>query len=78
MDRDLIDIMAIGSDRDASIHKGFSQTFPLAELLACQKHVEDNIKRKLKDLGIRDDGKKLFLLDIFGREKKSRKVWWIV
>ena len=49
-DRGLIDIMAIGSDRDPTMDKGFCQTFPIASLLAYKKHVEDNIKVKLKDL----------------------------
>jgi hypothetical protein len=42
--------MAIGSDRDPAMDKGFCQTFPIASLLAYKKHVEDNIKVKLKDL----------------------------
>ena len=72
-DRGLIDVMAIGSDRDPAMDKGFCQTFPIASLLACKKHVEDNIRVKLKALGITGEAKSSFLKDIFGDDQNKEQ-----
>lgn len=69
----LSDVLFIGSDRDAAIDKGFKQPFPIATLLACKTHVEDNIKTKLRDLEINGKAKREFLKDIFGDEKEKEK-----
>jgi len=65
--------VAIGSDRDAAMDKGFSHAFPVAQQLSCKKHVEDNIKKKLTDLGISGDARASFLNDIFGKDSKQEK-----
>jgi len=73
LDGKLRDILFIGSDRDAAIDKGLKQAFPIASFLACQKHMADNIKSKLTELGVNGKAKKEYLKDIFGDEQQQQK-----
>ena len=65
-DEELLGVRAIGSDRDAAIDKGLKSVFRCAQFLACNKHVQDNIKSKLTILGITGKAKNDFIRDIFG------------
>ena len=49
----LVSLLAIGSDRDKAITKGLGAQFPNVVFVACKKHVEDDLKRKLFELGER-------------------------
>ena len=61
---DIQNILFVGSDRQRSIENGIGPQMPLAQFLACKKHVEDNIKMKLATLGIQN--KSDVFVDIFG------------
>ena len=71
LDDELSNILAIGSDRDVALRKGFSSCFPIATQLCCKGHLEQDIRRKMRDLGISQFHEKLFLQDIFGSEAKK-------
>ena len=47
--------------------------------LACKKHFEDDIQRKLTDLGVNGNERKEIVADIFGsevtRERGLQKTW---
>ena len=64
----LVSLLAIGSDRDRATKKGLGSQFPSAVFVACKKNFEDDLKRKLSDLGVNDKAKKEFMADIFGSE----------
>ena len=49
----LVSLLAIGSDRDKAIKKGLGSQFPNVVFVACKKHFEDDLKRKLSELGER-------------------------
>ena len=68
---ELSSILAIGSDRDVALRKGFSSCFPIATQLCCKGHLEQDIRGKMRDLGIGQFHEKLFLEDIFGSEAKK-------
>ena len=57
-------ILFVGSDRQRSMENGLAPQMPIAQFLACKKHVKDNVKMKLAALGILN--KSEFLVDIFG------------
>ena len=63
----LSDIMCVGSDKDSAIDKGFKQA------KIAKKHVEDNIKTKLRDLGICGTVRNEFLADLLGDDQKKEK-----
>lgn len=71
LDADLSNILAIGSDRDVALRKGFSSSFPIASWLYCKGHLEQDIRRKIRELGISLAYEKPFLEDIFGSEQKK-------
>ena len=64
----LKNILAVGSDRDKAIKNGLSQVFPSAVFLACKKHFEDDIKRKLTELGINGSYRTEIVSDNMGSE----------
>jgi hypothetical protein len=64
----LKNILAIGYDRDKAIKNGSSPSFPGAVFLACKKHFEDDIKRKLTELAINGAQRKEILVDIMGSD----------
>ena len=71
LDDELSNIPAIGSDRNVALREGFSSCFPIATHLCCKGHLEQDIRRKMRDLGISQFHEKLFLQDIFGWEAKK-------
>ena len=71
LDDELSNILAIGSDRDVALRKGFSSCFPIATQLCCKGHLEQDIRRKMRDLGIGQFHEKLFLEDTFGSEAED-------
>ena len=52
LNADLSNVLAIGSDKDVALRKGFSSSFPIATMVYCNGHVEQDICRKLRDLGV--------------------------
>lgn len=66
LNREIENILFVGCDRQKSLENGLSPELPIARFLACKKHVEDNIKRKMTSLFLPDKIKAEFLLDIFG------------
>lgn len=71
LDDELSNIMAIGSDRDAALRKGFSSFFPIGTQLSYKGHLEQDIRRKMRDLGIGLFHEHVFLEDIFGSKAKK-------
>ena len=53
------------------MRKGFSSFFPIATQLSCKGHLEQDIRRKMRDLGIGLFHEQLFLEDIFASEAKK-------
>ena len=72
LDDELSNILAIDSDRDVVLRKGFSSCFPIATQLCCKDHPEQDIRRKMRDLRIGQFHEKIFLEEIFGSEAKKR------
>ena len=66
LNREIDNILFVGCDRQKSIVNGMSRELPIAQFLACTKHVQDNIKRKMSSLFIPEEVQKEYLLDIFG------------
>lgn len=64
-------IAFVGGDRDKA-QQGFLSPLRGCTFLPCKKHVEDDITRKLTDLGL-NDMKKEVLKDIFGSDKDQEK-----
>ena len=71
LDDGLSNILAIGSDRDVALRQGISSSFPIASWLYCKGHLEQDIRRKIRELGISLAYEKPFLEDIFGSEEKK-------
>ena len=71
LNADLSNVLAIGSDRDVAPRKRFSSSFPIATMVYCKGHVEQDIQRKLGDLGVDQAFERIFMDDIFG--SKARK-----
>ena len=42
-------------------------------MISCFKHVEDDIKRKLRSIGVKDPHQKEFIKDIFGDVKSAQR-----
>lgn len=71
LNADLSNVVAIGSDRDVALRKGFSSSFPIATMVYCKGHVEQDIRRKLRDLGVDQACERIFIDDIFGSEARK-------
>lgn len=65
LNRDIENILFVGCDRQKSIVNGMSRQLPIAQFLACTKHVQDNIKRKMSSLFIAEKVQTEYLIDIF-------------
>lgn len=61
----------VGGDRDKA-QQGFLSPFRGCTFLPCKKHIEDDIIRKLTDLGL-NEMKLEVLKDIFGSDKEKEK-----
>lgn len=66
LNADLSNVLVIGSDRDVALRKGFSSSFPIATMVYCKGHIEQDIQRKLGDLGIDQACERIFIDNIFG------------
>ena len=66
LNREIDNILFVGCDRQKSILNGLSRELTIARFLACTKHVQDNIKRKMSSLFIPEEVQKEYLLYIFG------------
>lgn len=66
LNRDIENILFVGCDRQKSIVNSLSRQLPIAQFLACTKHVQDNIKRKMSSLFIAEKVQTEYLIDIFG------------
>lgn len=64
-------IAFVGGDRDKA-QRGFLLPLKRCTFLPCKKHVEDDIARKLVELGMKDE-KDEILMDIFGSERNQQK-----
>lgn len=73
VNNDIADILAIGSDRFKGYSNGFASVCPVARVIVCKKHAEDDINRKLTSLGINGKARDNFMRDIFGRESSKEK-----
>ena len=69
----LASLLAIGSDRDRAIKKGLSSQFPSAVFVACKKHFEYDLQRKLSELGVNNKAKREFMAEIFGSEATQQR-----
>ena len=67
------DILAIRSDRFKVYSNGFASVCPVAWVIVCKKHAEDDVDRKLTSLGINGEARDNFMRDIFGRESTKEK-----
>ena len=70
---EIADILYVGSDREVAVRNGFNPFFPLVTWVSCFKHVEDDIKRKLISLRVKDPDQREFLRDIFGDDKSKER-----
>ena len=61
-------ILAVGCDRERAIKNGPTPHFPCSVFLACKKHFEDDIQRKLTELGLNGKERNQIVADIFGSE----------
>lgn len=64
----LAKILAVGCDRERAIKNGPTPHFPCSVFLACKKHFEDDIQRKLAELGLNGKERNQIVADIFGSE----------
>ena len=65
----LIDLKAFGTDGEPELIKAFRICFPNATHLRCTNHVRQNVKEKLRSIGIPQGEFKQFLSDIFGIQR---------
>ena len=71
--RNVGDILAIGSDRFKGYANGFATVCPVARVIVCKKHAEDDVDRKLSSLGITGEARNKSKKDIFGSEASKEK-----
>ena len=71
--REVDNILFVGSDRQKALENGLSAQLPIAHFLACTKHVQDNITRKMGLINITGEAKTQILADIFGDRRSHQK-----
>ena len=64
-------LRAFGTDGELQLIGAFSVTFPKAVHLRCMNHIRQDVKDKLRALGIPQTAWKEFLADVFGVQKGS-------
>ena len=67
LDLKLYNILCYGMDKEKNLFKAFGTVFPFAIHLLCDFHMEDNITRKLTDLGIQKSLANYYKKEILGR-----------
>ena len=68
----LTKLKAFGTDGEPELIKAFHFCFPQATHLRCTNHLRQNVKDKLRSLGISQSVSSEFLADIFGVQKGSK------
>ena len=68
----LTKLKAFGTDGEPELIKAFQVCFPQATHLRCTNHLRQNVKDKLRSLGITQSVSSEFLADIFGVQKGSK------
>ena len=71
-------LRAFGTDGDQNLSDAFEVCFTAARHLLCDIHMQDNIERKLKDLGITKDKAREYIGDIFGKLTGDVKIKGLV
>jgi hypothetical protein len=69
----LAQLLAVGCNRDKALKNRLSSSFPSAVFLACRKQFEDDIKRKLTELGIYWRERNEILADIVGSDVTTER-----
>lgn len=64
-------LLCYGTDEEENLYKAFGDVFPFALHLLCDIHMEDNIMRKLFELGLQRALANEFKREIFGKNKGS-------
>lgn len=67
----LIDLKAFGTDGEPELIKAFNVCFPTAVHLRCTLHLRQNVKDKLRNLGVPQSVAREFVDDIFGKQTGS-------
>ena len=60
-------ILCYGTDEERNLYKAFGDVFPFAVHLLCDIHMEDNVMRKLTDLGVSKTLANDYRKEIFGK-----------
>ena len=68
---ELMDLTAFGTDGEQALEKALKMQFRNAGHLRCFVHFKRNIERKLHEIGISNEVKRLLFLDIFGAKKND-------
>lgn len=71
-------LKVFGTDGDKNLSDAFEVCFTSAKHLLCDIHMQDNIERKLKELGIPKKEAKLYTEDIFGKISHETKIKGLV
>ena len=66
---DLEGIIACGTDGEKALISGFKRNFRFALFLRCFIHFKDNVKRELQERGLSNNAKKMFMVEIFGKQE---------
>lgn len=69
--KELVSLNAIGTDGEDQLRSAFSMVFPSAVKLLCSLHKRDNIKTKLRSLGVPEQQSKEIMKSIFGHQIES-------
>ena len=73
LNREIENILFVGSDRQKSIENGLASQLPIAHFLSCTKHILDNITRKMALIKVTGEAKSQILADIFGDRRAHQK-----
>ncbi|XP_062573500.1 uncharacterized protein LOC134235383 [Saccostrea cucullata] len=71
-------LKVFGTDGDKNLSDAFEVCFTSAKHLLCDIHMQDNIERKLKELGIQKKEAKSYIEDIFGKISHETKIKGLV
>ncbi len=74
LEKDIDGGIALGADREKAMVNGLGRSLPVATVLACTRHVENNCAQKMSELGISTATRTVIIQDIFGMRPKRRKV----
>ena len=63
--------IAIGTDGEENIIKAFSESCPTSTYLRCFIHFRDNVKEKMKSIGIDEANRKMICAEMFGIQNRT-------